>query len=72
MAYHHTLTKALTFGKLVNDQGFDSRIQTELPKITSAIDLHWNGDYLWNTEVRPIDGSVLHAIVSFSYFDLND
>jgi hypothetical protein len=57
---------------LIKDTRFDIRINTELPKIMRAIDKHWNGDYLWNTEVRPVDGSVLHAIVSFSYFDLND
>lgn len=25
------------------------------------MDKHWNGSYLWEATVRPIDGSVLHA-----------
>lgn len=43
-----------------------------MPLIKEAIDKHWNGQYLQNTDIRKVDGSVLHAIVSFSYFALDD
>jgi hypothetical protein len=41
--------------------------------IEKQIDTHWNGDYLWNDKQRMVDGSVLHAVVSFEgYIGLSD
>lgn len=72
MSYHHALKKALEFSETIGDSSMVNEIKQKLPLIEQAIDKHWNGEYIWNTEIRKVDASVLHAIVSFSYFELND
>ena len=42
-------------------------------EIEKKIDAHWTGSYIFNDQKRLVDGSVLHAIVSFDgYIQLND
>ena len=34
------------------------------------LDQHWNGKYFKYSNIREIDGSLLHALVLFDYYDI--
>lgn len=73
MAYRHTLAKAEDFSNAEGDSDFANKCGETRKIIETQIDKHWNGQYIWSTENRMVDASVLHAIVSFDkYYDLND
>lgn len=73
MAYRHTLDKASQFASDNGEKDLAGQCDNVRAEIEKKIDAHWTGSYIFNDQKRLVDGSVLHAIVSFDgYIQLND
>jgi glucoamylase len=69
MGYAYTLYLAQQFATdVLHDAGQAATLQSKMNDVVSALSVsgaHWDGDHFVSSSVRPIDGSVLHAVASF-------
>merc|ERR1711892_1065534 len=64
MAFIYCLNAAADFADQIGE-GIGSSYRTVAEDIKSVIVTHWNGKYLTESENRPDDGAVIHAITTF-------
>jgi len=65
MSFVNALTKAADIADKVGKHSLVPQYQAMADTIKTSLDAHWNGNYLWESENRPIDGAVIHAIATF-------
>jgi len=69
MGYAYTLFLAQQFASdVLHDASQAATLQTKMNDVVSALagsSAHWDGDHFVSASIRPIDGSVLHALASF-------
>jgi len=65
MLYAYTLNNAANFAKTIGEADLSSTWVATANSIRMTMSSHWNGKMLTSMPGREIDGSVLHAIVTF-------
>lgn len=65
MAFVSALTQAADLALQVGKHMVVPSYHAAAAKIKTSLDAHWNGNYLWESKNRPIDGAVIHAIATF-------
>merc|ERR1719348_663699 len=67
MAYIHCLNQAADFADAIGE-GAGAEYRSVAETIKTAITSHWNGEYLTESNNRPDDGAVIHAITTFGEY----
>lgn len=65
MLYVYTLNHAADFAKTIGESSLGNTWSSTAKNIKNTLSSHWNGKLLTSMPGREIDGSVLHAIVTF-------
>jgi len=65
MAYVYSLNNAAALAKQLQEKVAEELYSTSASDINDALRSHWNGNYLTESDNRPLDGSVLHAVATF-------
>jgi len=64
MAFMYCLKQAADFADRIGESA-GAQYRSVADDVAAAIVSHWNGDYLYESENRPDDGAVIHAITTF-------
>jgi len=63
MGYVYSLNNAASLAKSIGED--PSEFENLAKNIESTLTSHWNGNFLWESENREVDGAVIHAIATF-------
>jgi len=64
MAFIYCLQQAADFADRIGEAA-GSQYRAVAAEVSQAVASHWNGEYLTESENRPDDGAVIHAITTF-------
>jgi len=68
MLYVYTLKNAADFANTIGEGSLASAWSATSDSIKNSLSSHWNGKFLTSMPGREIDGSVLHAVVTFGKY----